>query len=53
MLNEADAVHGLEALGALAVPEVMVEMEAPSMVRHLGHELVGEVLEMLNGTEVL
>ena len=53
MLDEADAVHGLEALVAAAAPEVMVEMEAPSMVRHLGHELVGAVLERLNGTEVL
>ena len=52
-MDEADAVHGLEALGAAAAPEVMVEMEAPLMVRHLGHELVGVVLERLNGTDVL
>ena len=37
MLNEADAVHGLEALGAAAAPELVVEMEAPSMVQHMGH----------------
>ena len=34
MLDEADAVHGLEALGAVAAPEVMVEMEKPSMAKH-------------------
>ena len=53
MLDEADLVHGLEALGGAANPEVVVEMEAPSMVRHLRHGLVGTVLERLNGTEVL
>ena len=53
MLDEADAVHGLEALGAVAAPEVVVDMEALSMVRHLRHGLVGVVLERLNGTEVL
>ena len=53
MLDEADAVHGLEALGSAAAPEVVVDMEAPSMVRHVGHGLVGMVLERLNGTEVL
>ena len=53
MFDEADAVHGLEGMGAAAAPEVMLEMEAPSMVRHLGHGLVGTVLERLNGTEVL
>ena len=53
MLDEADAVHGLEALGAVAAPEVVVDMEALSMVRHLRHGLVGVVLERLNGTEVI
>ena len=32
MLDEADAVHGLGALGAAAALEVVVDMEAPSMV---------------------
>ena len=50
MLDEEDAANGLEALGAAAAPEVVVEMESPSMVRHLGHGLVGTVLERLNGT---
>ena len=53
MLDEADAVHGLEALGSAAAPEVVVDMEAPSMVRHVGHGMVSMVLERLNGTEVL
>ena len=35
MLDEVDAVHGFEALGAAAAPEVVVQMEAPLMVRHL------------------
>ena len=38
-------MHGLEALGAAVAPEVVVEMEAPSMVQHLGHGLVGTALE--------
>ena len=46
-------MHGLEALGAGTVPEVVVEMEALLMVRHLGHGLLGAVLERFNGTEVL
>ena len=46
-------MHGLEALGAATVPEVVVEMEALSMVQHLGHGMLGTVLEWLNGTEVL
>ena len=53
MLDEADVVHRLEALGAAAAPEVVVEMGALSMVRHLGYGLLGTVLEQLNGTEVL
>ena len=53
MLDEADSVHGLEALGAAAAPEVVKETETLSMVQHLRHGLVGTVLEKLNGTEVL
>ena len=53
MLDEADVVHGLEVLGAAAASEVVVDMEAPSMVRHLGHGLVGTVLDRLNVVEVL
>ena len=53
MLDEADAVHGLGALGAAVVPEVVVDMETPYMVRHLGHGLVETALERLNGAEVL
>ena len=53
MLDEADVVHELEAMGAAAALEVVVDMEAPSMVGHLGHGLVGTALERLNGTEVL
>ena len=52
-MDEVDVVNWLEALGATAAPEVVVEMEAPSMVRYLRHELVGTVLDRLNGTEVL
>ena len=52
-MDETDSVHDLEALGAAAVPEVVVEMEALSMVRHLVHGLLGTVLGRLNGTEVL
>ena len=44
MLHEADGVHGLGALGAAAAPEVVVEMEAPSTVRHLVHGLVETAL---------
>ena len=46
-------MHGLEALGAGTVPEVVVEMEALSMVRPLVLGLLGAVLERLKGTEVL
>ena len=53
MMDGLDAVHWFEALGAAAAPDVVVEMEAPSMVRYLRHELVGTVLGRLNGTEVL
>ena len=53
MLYEVDAVHGLEALVAAAAPEVVVYMEASSMVRHMGHVLVETALERLNGAEVL
>ena len=53
MLDESDVVHGLEALGAAATPYVVVDMEAPLVVLHLGHGLVGTVLERLNDTEVL
>ena len=53
MLDEADAVHGLGALGAAVVPEVVVDMETPYMVRHLGHGLVETALEMLNGVDVM
>ena len=52
-MDEADAVHGSEALGSVVAPEVVIDMEATLMVRHLGHGLVGTVLERLNGTEVL
>ena len=53
MLDEADAVHGLKVLGAAAAPEVVVYMEAPPMVRHLRHGMVGTALERLNVTEML
>ena len=53
MLDEADAVHRLEALGSVATPDMVVEMEAPFMVRHLEHGMVVTVLERFNGTEVL
>ena len=52
-MDEAYAVHGLETLVTAAAPEVMVDMEAPSMVQHLGDGLVGTVLERLNGMEVM
>ena len=32
MLDEKDAVHGLGNLGDAAAPEVVVDIEAPSMV---------------------
>ena len=53
MLDEADVVHGLGALGDAAAIEVVVDMEAPSMVQHLGHGLVETELDQLNGSEVL
>ena len=46
-------MYGLGDLGAAAELEVVLDMEAPSMVRHLGHGLVDTVLERLNGAEVL
>ena len=46
-------MHGLVVLGALAAPEVVVDMEAPSMVRHMGHGLVETALERLNVEEML
>ena len=52
-MDEADAMHGLRAMGAAAAPEVVVEMEASLMVPHLGHGLVKTVLERLSGAEVL
>ena len=52
-MDEADVVHVLEALGAAAAPEVVVEMEASLMVPHLGHGLVKTLLERLSGAEVL
>ena len=53
MLDEKDAVHGLGNLGDAAAPEVVVDMEASLIVRHLGHGMVETALERLNGTEVL
>ena len=53
MLDETDAVHRLGLLGATAAPEVVVEMEVSSMVRHLRHGMVVTALERLNGTEML
>ena len=44
MLHEADGLHGLGALGAVAAPEVVIEMEALSRVRHLVHGLVETAL---------
>ena len=52
-MDEADAVHGLGALVDAAALEVVVEMEASSIVRHLGHGLVKTALERLDGAEVL
>ena len=42
-------MQGLGALGAAAAPEVVVEMDAPLLVRHLVHGLVDTALERLNG----
>ena len=53
MLDEADAVHGLDALGSAAALEVVVEMEAPSMVRYMQHGMVGTMSDRLNGAEML
>ena len=52
MWDDADAVHGLGALRSAAAPEAVVDMEAPSMVQHMGHGLVETALEQLNGVEV-
>ena len=46
-------MHVLRVLGAAAAPEAVVDMEALSMVRHMGHGLVETALERLNGAEVL
>ena len=46
-------MHGLGALGNAAAPELVVEIEAPSMVQYLGHRLVETAFERLNGGEVL
>ena len=53
MFEEAEAVQGLGSMGAAAALEVVVYMEVSSMVQHLGHGMLGTVLEWLNGTEVL
>ena len=53
MLDEAYTVHGLGALGAASEPEVVVDMEASSMVQNLGHGMVDMALERLHGAEVL
>ena len=53
MLDESDAVHGLGALGAVSVPEVVVEIKASSTVQYLRHGLVETTLELLNGAEVM
>ena len=53
MLDEIDAVHGLGALVATDAPGVVIEMEVPSIVRHMGHGLVEIALERLNGAEAL
>ena len=53
MLDGEDLVHGLEALGGAANPEVVVEMEAPSMVRYMQHGMVGTMSDRLNGAEML
>ena len=53
MLDETNAVHVLGLLGSTAAPEVVVEMEVSSMVRHLRHGMVETALDQLNGAEVL
>ena len=53
MLEEAEAVQGLGELGDADALEVVVEMEASSMVRHMGHGMVEMVLERFHGAEVL
>ena len=35
MLDEADVVHELEAMGAAAALEVVIDMEAPRMVQYM------------------
>ena len=52
-MDEADAVDGLGALVAASALEVVVDMEYPSVVNHLGHRLVETALERFNGSEVL
>ena len=44
-MDEADAVDGLGVLGSAAKVEVVVDMEASSMVQHLGNGLVETALE--------
>ena len=46
-------MQGLGELGGADALEVVVEMEASSMVIHLGHGLVEMVLERFHGAEVL
>ena len=46
-------MHELGALVSEVAPEVVVEMEASSMVRHMGHGLVETAFDRLNGVEVL
>ena len=46
-------MHGLGAMGDVAAPDVVVEMEASSMMQHLKHGLVETELERLNGAEML
>ena len=53
MLDKSEAVQGLGELGAAAVLEVVVYMEASLIVKHLGHRLVETALERLHGAEVL
>ena len=53
MLDEADVVHGSGALVDATAPGVVVDMEASSMMQHMGHGLVETALERLNGMEVL
>ena len=53
MLDEAEAVQGLGALGAAAALKLVVEMQASLMMRHLGHGMVETDLEWLHGSEVL